>query len=162
MTEIIMRELLEDDIEPCVEMTVTSFPWTDFGLSLDSARKFFSDRFGKNLVFVATINAHVVGFITIKRNILFANYIRRIVVRADKRSLGIGAHMLSFIEALTLEENLPNVFMITTTTNTRAIAFYEKNGYKNIGRIPSLIHEGMDEFILWKSRGTVNDFKVYD
>jgi len=54
MSETKIRELKEEDIEECAEMTVTSFPWTSFGLKKEGVRKFFYDRLGKELVYVAT------------------------------------------------------------------------------------------------------------
>jgi ribosomal protein S18 acetylase RimI-like enzyme len=160
MVEI--RELQEIDIEHCVEMTITSYPWTAFGLKADGARKFFYDRLNKNRVFVAVLKNEIVGFIAIKRNILFANYIRRIVVREDMRGKKVGAELMKFIEDLTVKEGLPNVFLITTTDNDQAVAFYKRIGYEIIGRIPDFVRKGMDEYILWKSKGSINDFNAYD
>jgi len=162
MKEVKIRELEKEDIEACVEMTVTSFPWTAFGLKKEGARKFFSDRLGKELVYIATRNGEVLGFITIKRNILYANYIRRIVVRADVRSKGIGAKLMKFVEEMTFSSGLPNVFLVTTVVNERAVNFYKKNGYKIIGTIPDFVEKGLDEYIFWKTKGPVNKFKIYD
>ena len=162
MTEVKIRELKEEDIEECVEMTVTTFPWIAFGLKKEGARKFFNDRLGKELVYVATRNEEVLGFITIKRNILYANYIRRIVVREDARSEGIGGKLMEYIEEMTYSSGLPNVFLVTTTANEGAVKFYKKNGYKIIGTIPDFVEKGLDEFIFWKTKGPVNEFKIYD
>ena len=162
MTEIKIRELKEEDIEECVEMTVTTFPWTSFGLKKEGARKFFYDRLGKELVFMATQKGEVLGFIAIKRNILYANYIRRIVVREDARSKGIGGKLVEFVEEMTFSRGLPNVFLVTTTVNEGAVKFYQKIGYKIIGTIPDFVEEGLDEYILWKTKGPVNKFKIYD
>jgi ribosomal protein S18 acetylase RimI-like enzyme len=162
MTEIEIRELKEEDIEECAKMTVSSFPWTAFGLKIEGAKKFFYDRLGKELVYVATQKEEVLGFITIKRNILYANYIRRIVVREDVRSKGIGAKLVAFIEDMTYSSGLPNVFLVTTTVNEGAVKFYQKNGYKIIGTIPDFVEEGLNEYIFWKTKGPVNKFKIYD
>ncbi|NHJ48288.1 MAG: GNAT family N-acetyltransferase [Asgard group archaeon] len=162
MVEIKIRELQEEDIEPCVEMTITSYPWTAFELKAEGARKFFYDRLNKNRVFVAELKNEIIGFIAIKRDILFANYIRRIVVREDMRGKKVGVKLMKFIEDLTVKEGLPNVFLITTTDNNQAVAFYKRIGYEIIGRIPDFVRKGMDEYILWKSKGSINDFNAYD
>lgn len=162
MTDIKIRELEEENIEACAEMTVTTFPWTSFGLKKEGARKFFYDRLGKELVFVATQKREVLGFIAIKRNILYANYIRRIVVKEDARNKGIGAKLVEFIEEMTYSSGLPNVFLVTTTVNEQAVKFYQKIGYKIIGTIPDFVEKGLDEYIFWKTKGPVNKFKIYD
>ena len=161
MTEIKIRELKEEDIVECAEMTITTFPWTAFGLKKEGAKKFFYDRLDKKLVYVATKKEEVLGFITIKRNILYANYIRRIVVREDVRSKGIGAKLVEYIEEMTYSSRLPNVFLVTTTANEGAVKFYKNNGYKIIGTIPDFVEEGLDEYIFWKTKGPVNKFKIY-
>ncbi|TET27500.1 MAG: GNAT family N-acetyltransferase [Candidatus Heimdallarchaeota archaeon] len=162
MSETKIRELKEDDIEECAEITISTFPWIEFGLKKENAKKFFKDRLGKKLVFVAEQKGTITGFITIKKEILFANYIRRIVVREDMRSKGIGSKLMRFVEEMTFASGLPNVFLLTTTSNEQAIKFYEANGYQKIGRIPDFIRKGMDEFIFWKTKGPVNEFKLYD
>ncbi|MGC9780371.1 MAG: GNAT family N-acetyltransferase [Candidatus Heimdallarchaeota archaeon] len=162
MTEIEIRELKEEDIVPCAEMTIKSFPWTAFGLKMERAKKFFKDRLGIELIFVAVHQNEPVGYITIKRDIMFANYIRRMVVREDMRSKGIGAKLMRYVEELAYSSGLPNVFLLTTTTNVKAIKFYLENGYQIVGKIQDFVKRGMDEYILWKSKGTVDDFKLYD
>jgi hypothetical protein len=42
MVEI--RKMIKEDIDPCVKITITSFPWTTFGLKYESAEKFFLNR----------------------------------------------------------------------------------------------------------------------
>lgn len=162
MKEIVIRELQSDDIEECIEMTVTTFPWSSFGLKRESARVFFKERLDKSLIYVAEHVNEVAGFIAVKRDILFANYIRRLVVREDKRGLGIGRKLVEYVEELTREEGLPNVFLMTSITNEKAVAFYIKLGYEIIGKIPDFIKRGMDEYLLWKSFGTVNEFQKYE
>jgi len=158
-----IRELKERDIPACVKMTITSYPWTAYGLTAEQARQFFLERIEKRLVFVVESDeGEIVGFVALKRNVLFANYIRRLVVREDARSSGIGAQLLAFVEKLTRQEDhLPNVFLLTSTTNVRAVSFYLKNNYQIVGKIPDFVEKGMDEYILWKSFGTINSFGNY-
>ena len=163
MTEITIRELEERDIEACAEINISTFPWTAFGLKKEGAMKFQYDRLGKDLVFVAeNKEGEVLGFIAIKKDILFANYIRRIVLREDTRGKGIGSKLIKFIEEKTVKSKLPNVFLLCSTTNEKAIAFYEKNGYKKIGKVEDFVDKGMHEYIFWKSFGTINEFEAYD
>jgi len=63
---------------------------------------------------------------------------------------------------MTYSSGLPNVFLVTTTLNEGAVKFYQKIGYKIIGTIPDFVEEGLDEYILWKTKGPVNKFKIYD
>ncbi len=159
---ITIRELEEKDIPSCVEMTITSFPWTAYGLTAGQATKFFLERLSKQLVFVAENEGEVVGFVALKKNVLFANYIRRLVVSEKHRSLGIGSKLLTFVEELTLkEDHLPNVFLLTSTQNLRAITFYLRNNYQIIGKIKDFVDTGLDEYILWKSFGTINGLGKY-
>ena len=162
MTDLEIRELQEKDIDKCAEITVNSYPWTIYGLKKEKAMQFLSDRLNKEMVYVAQLNNEVVGFIAIKRDIMFANYIRRLVVKEDMRGKGVGAQLIKFIENQTLERNLPNVFLLCAITNENAIKFYERNGYKKIGVIENFVGEGLHEYLFWKSFGTISDFHAYD
>ena len=71
MTEVIIRDLIESDIEECIEMLIVSYPWTAFGLTRDKAMPFFKERLDKELIYVAVYEGKVAGFIAIKRDILF-------------------------------------------------------------------------------------------
>lgn len=41
MVEIIIRKMTKNDIDSGIKMTITSFPWTAFGLEYKCARQFF-------------------------------------------------------------------------------------------------------------------------
>ena len=83
-------------------------------------------------------------------------------MKEDARSKGIGAKLVGFVEEMTFSSGLPNVFLVTTTVNEGAVKFYQKIGYKIIGTIPDFVKKGLDEFIFWKTKGPVSDFKIYD
>ena len=78
------------------------------------------------------------------------------------RSKGIGSQLIKYIEELTFGKGIPNLYLICTTTNAKAIAFYIKNGFKIIGEITDFVDTGLDEYILRKSVGTINEYKLYD
>ncbi|MHA1126954.1 MAG: GNAT family N-acetyltransferase [Candidatus Heimdallarchaeota archaeon] len=162
MVDIKIRELKKQDIDTLAEINITSFPWTSFKLTHKAASKFLQDRLDKQMVYVAVKDNQVIGFIAMKRDFLFGNYIRRIVIREDMRSKGIGSQLVNHIEELTFGNNIPNLYLICTTTNAKAIAFYIKNGFKIIGEITNFVDEGLDEYILRKTVGTINEFKLYD
>ncbi len=162
MVDIKIRELQKEDIDTLAEINITTFPWTSFKLTHKAAAKFLQDRLDKQMVYVAVKDDQVIGFIAMKRDFLFGNYIRRIVIREDLRSKGIGSQLVKYVEELTFGNNIPNLYLICTTTNTKAIAFYIKNGFKIIGEITNFVDEGLDEYILRKTIGTINEFKLYD
>lgn len=162
MGDIKIRELQKKDIDALAEITISTFPWTESKLSKNAAAKFLEERLDKQMVYVTVHDDQVLGFIAIKRDFLFGNYIRRIVIREDMRSKGIGSQLVKYIEELTFGNNIPNLYLLCTTTNDRAIAFYLKNGFKVIGEVTNFVDEGLDEYILRKTVGTINEFKLYD
>ena len=162
MTAISIRALLETDISKLAEINVTTYPWTEFKLSKENACKFLQERLNREVVFVATTDDEPIGFIAIRRDFLFGNYVRRIVIHKDFRSKGIGSQLLKYVEELTLASKLPNVFLLCSVGNARAIEFYKKNGYTIVGEIKDFIDTGLHEYLFRKSFGTVNDFEIYD
>jgi GNAT superfamily N-acetyltransferase len=55
--------------------------------------------------------------------------LRSVEVRADMRSLGIGAHMLAFVEDYAKAHGAAQIELTSNNTRLDAHRFYERNGY---------------------------------
>ncbi|NHJ84877.1 MAG: GNAT family N-acetyltransferase [Asgard group archaeon] len=133
-----------------------------FKLTKEQASKFLRDRLNKKMVFIALYMNEVVGFIAMKDDFLWGNYIRRIVVREDLRGNNIGSQLMRYVENITFSNNLPNVYLICSVTNTDAVRFYQKEGYEIIGEVKDFIDVGLHEYIFRKTIGPVKKFTKYD
>lgn len=81
-------------------------------------------------------------------------YLHIIVVAAGSRSSGVGGAMMDAFEELVFARS-DKVFLVVADFNPRAQAFYEKRGYLQVGTIPSLYREGIEERLMMKRRPAI-------
>jgi len=74
-------------------------------------------------------------------------YLRLISTARGAESSGIGKRLLEAVED-SLE--LRQLFLLVSDFNEPAQRFYERAGYQQTGRLPSLVLAGVDELVYWK------------
>lgn len=139
-----------DEARACAEIMATSEPWITLGRDYDASLAVVCNP--DREVWVAVAGGLVQGFVVLAMRGGFPGYIQSIGVDKDARSRGVGAALLSRIEARVFEET-PNVFLCVSSFNPRARAFYEACGYAPVGRIPDYVVAGHDEIIMRKTVG---------
>ncbi|MBR2744335.1 MAG: ribosomal protein S18-alanine N-acetyltransferase [Clostridia bacterium] len=81
---------------------------------------------------VAKQDDEIVGFAGILKILNEAN-IMNIVVKKDKRKLGIGKQLLSELIKISKEQKMESITLEVNEHNIPAIALYEKFGFKTVG-----------------------------
>lgn len=76
-------------------------------------------------------------------------YLRLLAVLAPYQRLGVGTGLLAAYEAEVARAS-GHSFLLTSETNVEAQRFYERQGYKRVGTLPSLVVPGEDEALYWK------------
>ncbi len=86
----------------------------------------------KSIILVAEENKKVIGYLIGEINAGNENYhIMSFGVNEKYRGKGVGGMIISFLINL-IKKELSNITLYVHTENTKAIKFYEKNGFKNI------------------------------
>ena len=80
-----------------------------------------------------------------------APYLKLIAVDTHKRSGGVGSALLAEFERRTLAIGKVWTLMVSDF-NLRAIAFYEKHGYRKAGAIPGFAVDGIAEILMVKKK----------
>jgi ribosomal protein S18 acetylase RimI-like enzyme len=108
-------------------------------------------------VYIAVNGEHLLGFIVLQMAGVFKGYIQSICVSSDMRSSGVGSALIAFAEKRIFSIS-PNVFMLVSAFNEKAYRLYSRLGYEKIGTLKNFVVDGMDEFLLRKTIGPLNDF----
>ena len=95
---------------------------------------------------VAKQDDEIVGFAGILKILNEAN-IMNIVVKKDKRKLGIGKQLLSELIKISKEQKMESITLEVNEHNIPAIALYEKFGFKTVG-IRKKYYNNIDSAIL--------------
>ena len=100
--------------------------------------------------YVIVVQNHISGVVCIRYPWLRGSYLELIGLDTTTQGRGVGADIMDWLEAQTRLASR-NVWLLVSSFNTKARAFYERRGYHAIGPIKDFIEPGYDEILLRKS-----------
>lgn len=139
----------EEDQEWCAQLMASSEPWVTLRQDLELCRQKVT-RAGTEL-FVAEDGAghELAGFILlVAYGFAGSPYINSIAVASEARGRGVGADMLRFAEKRFAGRQY--LFLLVSSFNLRAQAFYRREGYEYVGELKDYIVLGHSELIFMK------------
>ena len=139
-------------INDCEEALLNSELGKRYFSQKGRARKALQEGFDKGEIYVAIDeNEDCKGFIWIILNGVFHSfpYLHIIAVKQESRNQGIGKKLLKFYEDICCKD-YSKLFLVVGDFNTDAKILYEKFGYIQVGIIPSLYREGINEYLMMK------------
>lgn len=139
----------------CGLMMSQSEPWITLKRDLEGCKEAMRGDYKE--VYVATEDERLLGFIVLQMAGVFKGYIQSICVSPEMRGSGLGSALIQYAEKRIFSVS-PNVFMLVSTFNKRAVHLYAKLGYETIGTLKNFVIEGYDEFFLRKTIGPLKDF----
>lgn len=142
----------------CASIMAASEPWLTFGRDFAACLALIRRR--DREVYAAVERGEVKGFIVLIPTGALVGFIQSVVVREDLRGRGIGTALVRFAEDRLLSE-FPNVFLLCTGENTRALALYERLGYEVVGELPDFVARGHTEILMRKATAPLNEFGRY-
>lgn len=119
-----------------------------------SARRALESGFIKGEIYVAIdINENCKGFIWFILEGAFHSfpYLHIIAVKEEARKLGIGKKLLEFFENICFKDH-NKLFLVVADFNPNARRLYESIGYVEVGVMPNLYREGINEHLMMKLR----------
>lgn len=138
------------DIEVCAGMMSSSSPWKDLYFSYSQCNALLNSP---GIEVHGAIEAgELIGFVaSLAQNFGGEPMIEYVCVREDQRSKGIGSVLIGFFED-ELFPNSDNLYMFVSDINPRALALYERLGYRVVGELPDYNLPGQTEFLIRKTR----------
>lgn len=92
---------------------------------------------------------NLTGCISVRDPWLIGPYLEMLALLPDWQGRGIGSAVLSWYE----QEASPgarNLWVVSSSFNERALAFYRRHGFEDVATLPSLVFDGFDEILLRK------------
>jgi ribosomal protein S18 acetylase RimI-like enzyme len=100
-------------------------------------------------LFVAREGAERCGFALVNpRGLAGAPYLASIAVAEAWRGRGVGAALLDYCESTAAPSR--HFFLCVSSFNVRALAFYQRRGYRQVGEFPDYIIDGASERLMYK------------
>lgn len=137
---MIIRQALLEDLNAIQAVEDDNFTAEDFGLSKDSLRYHLKH----NRIYVAEADGQIVGYILwLKRKNYFRLY--SLAVLKSFQSQGFGKALLDYSMKILNNKKLS---LEVKSTNKKAIALYEKMGFKKVKTLPSYYPNGEDGVLM--------------
>lgn len=76
-------------------------------------------------------------------------YLHLLAIAGSERGKGVGTRTMDLFER-EVAKGSDKLFLVVADFNPRARDFYSRRGYQEVGRIPSLYREGIDERLMMK------------
>ena len=148
------------DGEVCRRLLADSDPWRRLGYNQEELAAIARAAHTAN-VLVAIRGEAIVGFCLSTAGVLLGEYLKLLVVEAQCRGQGIGGRLLRAMEDRAFRR-WPNVYLCVSDFNEPARRFYERQGYREIGRLPDLLVTGSDEILMRKTTTPWRQFRAQD
>jgi [ribosomal protein S18]-alanine N-acetyltransferase len=137
-----------DDPEWAARLMAASDPWITLGRGLEACLA--ACRRPEIVLLVARDGEQRCGFALVHpRGLAGSPYLAAIAADPSWRGRGVGAALLDRCERLAADTS-PHFFLCVSSFNTRAQAFYTRQGYTQVGRFDDYIIDGASELLMYK------------
>ena len=156
MSELVIRPLgTTAEARTCAAFMAASEPWLTLRYPEERVLQRLTDPARE--VYVAEHSGQIIGVLMLNLSGPLSGYIQTIAFHPDWRSRGLGAQLMAFAEDRIFRHS-PNVFLCVTEFNTRAQNFYERLGYRCVGRLENYLQPGHTEILMRKTKGSLLEF----
>jgi ribosomal protein S18 acetylase RimI-like enzyme len=100
--------------------------------------------------YAVRVEGAVAGVLCVRWPWLRGPYIELLGLAPQCQGLGLGKALLAWTEAEARKANTGNLWVAASSFNQRALAFYRKQGFQDIGLVEGLVRPGFDEVLLRK------------
>jgi ribosomal protein S18 acetylase RimI-like enzyme len=145
-----VRRATSQDLPACGTIIDSQPLWAQYGYhGNDAVRHLTVSLAGGEAVWIAADEEDVVGFAWILPHGAFGRspYLRLIAVKRGAEGRGIGARLLGSAERDAAGRTF---FLLVSSFNEGARRFYERQGYREVGMLPSYVVAGIDEIMMCK------------
>ncbi|MDH4305475.1 MAG: GNAT family N-acetyltransferase [Nitrospira sp.] len=152
MTTSTIRTMVPDDRKAIIQLLSDSEPWNTLGYGADDWSRIFCPIPQGRDCYVSELEGQVAGIAIVKQKFLLGDYLELLGVAVWARQKGVGGQLLKHIEDLVFQRT-KNLFACVSDFNEPARAFYNRQGYQEIGPMPNFLIPGSAEILLRKTVG---------
>lgn len=146
-----VRPMVPGDVPGCAAIVGATPLWSErYGVSAQRAVRLFDTAFERKEGLLVAETDRIVGFawFLLRGGFGRSGYLRLIGVDPSYRGEGVGALLLSAVEAAVGDD----LMVLASDFNEGARRFYERHGYAAVGRLPGYVLAGVDEIVYWRRK----------
>jgi GNAT superfamily N-acetyltransferase len=145
--------MVPDDIPIIAEWMAGDLLWRRYQLAPETiAADFERGLAHDDLIVVADMDLPARGFAWCLLDGMFGSfpYLKRFGVDPALAGKGLGRLLLDSLERQLLDRQHRDLFLLVSDFNIDAQRFYQRHGYREIGRVPELVLPGVTEVLFRK------------
>ena len=122
-------------------------PWRTLGFGAPDLARFLAreERGARKLAIVTP--GGVAGAVCLRHPFLRGAYLELLAILPAHQGRGLGHRIIDWTVAET-SGRVGNLWTCVSAFNSRALAFFEKQGFRRVGALPDLVRDGFSEIFL--------------
>jgi GNAT superfamily N-acetyltransferase len=125
-------------------------PWSVMNYPADALARFLASSDGGVLRYLVEIGGEPAGAVSVRYPWLKGPYLELLAILPAYQGAGVGSGILNWFEREAIRLAARNLFVCTSSFNTRALGFYGRHGFRLAATLHGLVAEGYDEILLRK------------
>ena len=144
--------MLPADVPRCAAVVVSSAFFQEYGLTTAGTERVLTSALQATQaeLHVAESDDGILGFSWVEDGGAFGRtpYLRLLAVDASRHGRGVGRTLMDALEARHADKR--DIMLLVTETNHPARGFYERLGYRQVGRLEDYVRDGTHECLYRK------------
>ncbi len=125
-------------------------PWAALGFGASGIAAYLSREDPALSRYAVRVDGAVRGVLCVRWPWLRGPYIELLGLAPERQGLGLGKALMAWTEAEARKAKAGNVWVAASSFNQRALDFYRKQGFREVGLVEGLVRPGFDEALLRK------------
>jgi GNAT superfamily N-acetyltransferase len=125
-------------------------PWARYAYTGEALSAFLANQEVGAPRFAIKVERVIAGAVGVRNNWLRGPYLQFLGILPGYQSHGIGGSILDWLETEARNIGAQNLWVAASEFNTRALAFYERHGFRSVATLSDLVIEGSSEILLRK------------
>ena len=124
-------------------------PWRTLGIGADELSDFLLHEDPHSFRKVIRCEDAIAGVVAVRSPWLFGPYLNLLAILSPHQATGVGSAVIQWM-ADQAQGSATNLWVCVSEFNTRALAFYKRNGFELTADLPDLVRPGFAELLLRK------------
>ncbi len=125
-------------------------PWARMGYPADVLTRYLGTSDPAAHTFAILRAGALAGGVAVRHPWLKGPYLEFLAVLPEFQGKGVGSAVLGWIEREAIAARERNLWVVSSAFDEAALAFYRQHGYRPVGGLPDLVHDGFEEILLRK------------
>jgi len=137
-------------VRPLAEAIAAIEPWSVMNIPAGRLAAFLASPDGPLYRYAVSLDGVDAGVVSIRFPWLKGPYLELLALLPQAQDRGIGRTIMAWFEDIARRHEARNLWVCASSSNAKALRFYERHGFQAVATLPGLVAENYDEILLRK------------